>query len=161
MVDGYLPFTQELRGHGIHYYNFDFANEVGNSEELDIERPIGLNYDSKGNLLTVFYIRIPETQQPTLDNPLANLEVDPKDDFPPVSFDTLSEEDWHTHQNMWFSGLGQLNSEKINFDEDAPFPDAVVSRLGETVAPNAPEKGSQQLLKGKVARKHPPFLAIF
>ncbi len=133
IADGYLPVTPEARGHGIHYYNFNLANEVGNLKELDIQRPVGLNYDAEGNLKAVFYIRTLKTQQPTPDNPLANLQFDPADDFPPpVSFDTLSEEDWHNHQSMWFSGFGQLNPENINLDEGVPFPEAVVSRLEQT-----------------------------
>jgi len=45
-ADGYIPLTQEAIGHGIHYYN-RLADEVSNLEQLDIQRPVGLNYDDK------------------------------------------------------------------------------------------------------------------
>ncbi len=60
IADGYLPGTPELMGHGIHYSNPTLTYEVWNLEELDIERPVGLNYDAEGNLLAVFYYRGPE-----------------------------------------------------------------------------------------------------
>ncbi len=128
IADGYLPFTQEVMGHGIHYYNPTLADEVGNLKELDIERPIGLNYDAEGNLLAVFYIRLPERQEATPENPLAELFVNPADDFPSSSFDTLTDDDWHTHQSAWLTGLGSLNSESVYFEEDVPV-EAIVSRL--------------------------------
>ena len=131
LADGYLPFTQEFMGHGIHYYNPTLADEVGNLEELDIERPVGLNYDPEGNLLAVFYIRLPETQEVTPENPFGDLFVNPADDFPPSSFDTLTADDWHTHQSTWFTGLDSLNSESVYFEEDVPV-EAIVSRLQDT-----------------------------
>ena len=56
IADGYVPMTSELAGHGIHYFNPVLAEEIGNNTELDIERPIGLNYDAEGNLVAVFYL---------------------------------------------------------------------------------------------------------
>ena len=128
IADGYIPLTQELQGHGIHYYNPALESEVGNLEELDIERPLGLNYDNEGNLQAVFYLRFPNTLEATVENPLAGLTIDPADDFPPSSFDGLTDDDWHNHQSMWFTGVGDLNSELVYFDEDTPF-DTVVDRL--------------------------------
>lgn len=127
IADGYIPFTQEAKGHGIHYYNPALANEIANSEELDIERPVGLNYDLEGNLIAVFYIRIPDTQEATSENPLGEFLVDPTDDFPPSSFDSLPDGAWHHHQSAWITGVGNLNSEEISFEEDVPL-DTVVSR---------------------------------
>ncbi len=133
LAEGYLPFTQEVNEHGIHYFNFNLASEIGNLEELDIERPVGLNYDAEGNLLAVFYIRVPETEEATLENPLAEiLEVKAEDDFPPSSFDTLTPDDWHNHQNIWFTGLGNLNPELVfGFEEFVPV-EATISRLQDT-----------------------------
>ncbi len=131
IADGYIPLTPELQGHGIHYYNPTLADEVGNLEELDIERPVGLNYDAEGNLLAVFYIRTPQTQEATPENPLAELLIDPADDFHPSSFDNLPTGAWHTHQSTWFTGVGNLNSESVYFEEDVPF-EAIVSRLQDT-----------------------------
>lgn len=128
IADGYIPLTQELEGHGIHYYNPTLESELGNLEELDIERPLGLNYDNEGDLQAVFYLRFPQTLEATPENPLAELTIDPADDFAPASFDTITDEDWHTHQSMWFTGVGNLNSESVYFDEDTPL-SAVVSRL--------------------------------
>ncbi len=126
--DGYLPLTPELKGHGVHYYNPTLADRIGNSEELDIENPLGLNYDSEGNLIAVFYLRFPETLEATPENPLAGLLIDPTDDFPPSSFDNLSTDAWHNHQNTWFTGVGNLNAEKVYFEEDVPL-EAIGSRL--------------------------------
>ena len=81
IADGYLPFTQEVKGHGIHYFNFNLATEVATFEELDIERPVGLNYDNEGNLLAVFYIRVPDAQEVTPENPFGDLFVIKEDDF--------------------------------------------------------------------------------
>ena len=53
IADGYLPFTQEVTGHGIHYFNFNLATEVGNFAELEIERPVGLNYDNGSHGFTL------------------------------------------------------------------------------------------------------------
>ncbi len=118
-------------GHGIHYYNPTLANEVGNLKELDIERPVGLNYDAEGNLLAVFYLRIPERQKATPENPLAGLLIDPADDFPPSSFATLTADDWHHHHNAWITGIGNLNSESIYFEEEVPA-STIISRLQQT-----------------------------
>ncbi len=129
IADGYLPFTQEVKGHGVHYVNFNLLVEVANSKELDVERPIGLNYDADGNLLAVFYIRVPNTEKVTPENPYGDLFVKKEDDFPPTSFDSLTADDWHIHQNIWFTGLGNLNSESVyGFEEGLPF-EAMVSRL--------------------------------
>jgi hypothetical protein len=122
VANGYIPATQELRGHGIHYYNLQLAEQVANAEQVDIENPVGLNFDAKGNLLAAFYIRIPDTQEPTPENPLAGLLVDPADDHPPeVSFATLSDQNWHNHEQFWTSGVGTLNSEDIYAEEDVPL----------------------------------------
>ena len=104
------------------------SNEIGNSEEVDLERPFGLNYDNEGNLIAVFYTRFPNTLEATPENPLANLLVDPADDFPPNSFDTLTADDWHAHQSAWFRGGGNLNSELVSFEEDVPT-EMVFARL--------------------------------
>ncbi|MBE9048688.1 hypothetical protein IQ255_30650 [Pleurocapsales cyanobacterium LEGE 10410] len=128
IADGYVPFTQEVKGHGIHYYNPALADEVGNLEELDIERPVGLNYDNEGNLIAVFYIRTPQRLEADPDNPLAQITPDPADDFPPSSFDTLTADDWHNHQSAWATGLGSLNAEAVYFEEDVPI-NTIVSRL--------------------------------
>ena len=131
IADGYLT-TLEVKGHGIHYLNPTLANEFGNLEELDIERPVGLNYDAEGNLLAVFYGRFLEMQEATPENPLGDLFVNPVDDYPPSSFDTLTADDWHNHQSVWITGLGSsLNSESVHFEEDVPV-EAIVSRLQDT-----------------------------
>lgn len=128
IADGYLPFTPEAKGHGIHYYNPALALAISNSETLDVEHPVGLNYDSKGNLLAVFYIRNPKTQQATPENPLAGFLVDPTDDHPPeTSFDALDDHAWHHHHSAWVRGIGNLESENVYFEEDVPLP-LVVAR---------------------------------
>jgi len=42
IVDGYVPFTQELGGHGIYYLNPNLTLETRYPRRLDIERPVGL-----------------------------------------------------------------------------------------------------------------------
>ena len=69
IADGYLPFTQELKGHGIHYINLNLAREIGNQKQLDIEQPVGLNYDDEGKLVAVFYLPVPRRLQATPENP--------------------------------------------------------------------------------------------
>lgn len=140
IADGYIPSTPEAQGHGQHFFNFNLALQAGNSETLDIEHPIGLNFDDTGKLVAVFYTRIPKTGQPTPENPFAFLQVDPADDHPPAtSFDTLSAEDWHHHHSAYARGLGNLNAENIYFEEDVPL-SMVVSRLqdsGFQIFPNS------------------------
>ena len=128
LADGFIPSTQEAVGHGIHYYNFPLAAEIGNQTELDVTNPVGLNYDNEGNLIAVFYLRLPQPLESTPENPLGSIMNDPEDDFPPTSFDTLTADDWHTHRSAWITGLGNLNSEAVYFEEDVPI-ESVASRI--------------------------------
>ena len=132
IADGYFPTTQEAIGHGTHYGNFSIFLETKNSEQIDITRPVGLNYDAEGNLIAVYYLREPLTQEATPENPLAPLLVDPANDFPPSSsFDTLSAEDWHAHESFWITNTGNLdNSEYVYFEEDVPV-NMIASRIEE------------------------------
>lgn len=129
IADGYIPFTQEVAGHGIHYFNFPLALEIAESPDLNPNAPVGLNYDVEGNLLAVFYIRTPYDPKAALENPADFLAIDPENDFPPTSFDGISAEDWHTHENAWFTGLGSLNSENVyGFEEGVPI-ESTIARL--------------------------------
>ena len=129
IADGYLPFTQEVKGHGIHYFNFALASQIGESPNLNPNTPIGLNYDAEGNLVAVFYIRTPYDPIAALENPAAFVTVDPENDFPPTSFDGISAEDWHTHENFWTTGLGSLDAELVyGFEEEVPI-ESTISRL--------------------------------
>ena len=129
IADGYLPFTQEFQGHGIHYFNFPLAAQIGESTDLDPNTPVGLNYDPEGNLLAVFYIRFPYDTAAALENPAAFLTIDSDNDFPPTSFDGVTAEDWHTHENPWYSGLGSLNSEEVfGFEDEVPI-EVTISRF--------------------------------
>ena len=131
IADGYIPITQELKGHGTHYGNLAIFLETKNLEQADLNRPVGLNYDAEGNLLAVFYLREPLRQEANPDNPLAELLINPEDNFPPNSFDTLSSEDWHMHRSAWIIGLGNLNAETVYFEEDVPV-EMIASRLEQT-----------------------------
>ena len=131
IADGYIPITQEAKGHGTHYGNLAIFLETKNFEQVDLNRPVGLNYDAEDNLLAVFYLREPLTQEANPDNPLAELLIDPEDDFPPNSFDTLSPEAWHRHQSTWTTNFGNLNSEQVYFEEDVPV-EMIASRLEQT-----------------------------
>ena len=140
IADGYIPASQEFQGHGQHFSNLNLALQIGNSETLDIERPIGLNFDDTGKLIAVFYVRIPQTLASTLENPFGFLQFDPADDHPPeTSFDTLTAEDWHHHHSTYTRGLGNINAENTYFEEDVPQ-SMVMSRLQESgfeVFPNS------------------------
>jgi hypothetical protein len=48
---GYVPFTPDLRGHGIHFANFDLINSWG-SRRFQAGAPEGLNYTAEGILPT-------------------------------------------------------------------------------------------------------------
>ena len=158
IADGYIPVTQEFQGHGIHYFNIPLALEIGESPELDPTTPVGLNYDAEGNLSAVFYIRVPETLEATPENPIAFLMVDPADDFPPVSFDGISAEDWHTHENFWSTSLGSLNSEEVyGFEEYVPI-DATISRLENIGFQQFPE--SDQIFSPKFWMLHGWFHSL-
>ena len=123
IADGYIPLTPEIKGHGSHWYNPGLIAEVGNLENLDIKRPIGLNYDEQSNLVAVNYIRLPQILE---GNPL---EVDPEDDLPPASFDTLTADDWHFHVNVWrITGIGDLNPESVYVEDNVPS-EVIPSRL--------------------------------
>lgn len=112
LQDGYIPATEEAKGHGYHYYNFGLAEQIGNNKTLDITQPVGLNFNDKGELIAVFYIHIPKTN---------GIAVDPSDDFPPtVSFDGFTDADWHIHRSSWTSGLGTTDPKQVSFEEDVP-----------------------------------------
>ena len=139
IADGYIPTTQEANGHGTHYTNLGIFLETKNAEQTDITRPAGLNYDHEGNLIAVYYLREPLTQEATAENPLAPLFIDSTDDVPPASFDTISAEDWHEHQSLWITGTGDLdNSENVFFEEDVPA-EIIVSRVEQTELTFYPE----------------------
>lgn len=135
-ADGYGFFTHEWNGHGIHLFNPIITSLFGNSTELVIDQPVGLNFDAEGNLQAVFYIRLPKLLSGAEQNPLnANfllnqeyqinnqITIDPNDDFPPNSFDTLTEDDWHTHENVVISGLGSQDYNLLYFEESLPSED--------------------------------------
>ena len=121
IADGYVPTTQEAMGHGFHYANFDIFTETKHLEQTDITRPVGLNFDNEGNLIAVYYLREPLTQEATPDNPFGPFLIDPNDDNPPSSFDSLSSDDWHEHESSWITDTGNLDSpESVFFEEDVP-----------------------------------------
>ena len=117
-----------------------------------------MNYDNEGNLLAVFYIRVPETQEITPDNPFGDLLVDSADDYPPSSFDTLTNDDWHNHENFWMTGLGSLNSESIHgFEEGVPL-ESTIARLQDVDSQMFPE--SDELFNPKFWMLHGWFHSL-
>ena len=158
IADGYIPFTQEVNGHGIHYFNFPLALEIAESPDLNINTPIGLNYDADGNLLAVFYIRTPYNASEALANPAAFVEVDPANDFPPTSFDGITAEDWHIHENAWFTGLGNSNPENVyGFEEEVPI-ESTVARFENIGFQQFPE--SDQIFSPKFWMLHGWFHSL-
>ena len=158
IADGYIPFTQEVKGHGIHYFNFPLAVEMNESPELDPTIPAGLNYDAEGNLVAVFYISAPYDVMAAMEDPTAFTEIDPANDFPPISFNGISAEDWHTHENTWFSGLGSLNSELVyGFEDEVPL-ESAISRLQELDFQQFPE--SDQIFSPKIWMLHGWFHSL-
>lgn len=135
-ADGYGFFTHEWNGHGIHLFNPFITSQFGNSTELVIDQPVGLNFDAEGNLQAVFYIRLPKLLSGAEQDPLNadflsrqeyqinnQITIDPNDDFPPNSFDTLTANDWHIHENVAISGLGSQNYNFVYFEESLPSED--------------------------------------
>ncbi len=121
MKDGFLPFTQELKGHGIHYARWDRIDNQVSPEVIE-----GLNFSPDGRLLAVFYVRVVKR---LVDEPLPiSLLPDPADDHPPAeSFAGLTGEDWHTHRFAFFTGVGQSDWRQTRFVQDLAFPDEVIA----------------------------------
>jgi Dockerin type I domain len=51
LADGYVPVTQNISGHGIHWMKAELLDGV-----FDLTQPEGLNYSTEGKLLAVYYI---------------------------------------------------------------------------------------------------------
>jgi hypothetical protein len=113
MQDGFLPFTTDVKGHGVHYVKITSLGVP----EPDLYAPRGLNFDTDGNLIAVFYYRsVARSQTPNPADPLWFLRPDPAHDHPPhVFFDGRPHSDWHTHLNFCIEGLGQPDWRDVCF----------------------------------------------
>lgn len=131
--DGYLPFTDPLIGHGVHYFN---PKEYLKAPEapLSFDKPFGLNFNVKGQLKGVFYF------QP---QPWYNLSIDPANlessvlgfltqkyqfinsSTPPKLF-ASKDEFWHCHDNVWFSNIGNRDFNQVKLEQDLTDPELVL-----------------------------------
>ncbi|MBF0300749.1 MAG: hypothetical protein HQK51_18690, partial [Oligoflexia bacterium] len=118
IADGYRPFTQTLKGHGIHYGRLpikyqstgildpNYKNILGENPEIAV--PTGLNYDEKGNLLAVFYLRSIDVKKWILTRnedrgPLMARGMRITKEMPKLF--ASPDESWHTHYGACWIGL--------------------------------------------------------
>jgi len=106
---GYIPFTPDLMGHGIHFANFNLIyswaarSNDGGSYHFHPEQPEGLNYTADGRLVAAFYYEPGAVDLSTLDPSkppytyYKSLPVMP-------SFDGVMADEWHHHIGACFGG---------------------------------------------------------
>jgi hypothetical protein len=100
---GYVPFTPNLMGHGIHWANFDLIYSWG-ARGFVPGQPEGLNYDANGTLMAAFYYApgaidlYDYGQYPEPDT--AFQELPP----PHPTFAGGEMHDWHQHIGPCFGG---------------------------------------------------------
>jgi len=120
---GFIPLTQELRGHGTHWFNPTFIN-LGNIQANPL-LPSGLNFDADGNLAGVFWAQ--ELYQPivSLVQSLDLTTLTPAtltqmytqykqatEQPEPTIFDAFgSTVQWHHHTNVVIENLGARNAQ--------------------------------------------------
>lgn len=133
--DGFIPFTQELRYHGFHWFH---PQRI--LAPADPTQPPGLNFDRNGRLVAVFWSSpkaIPLVQKFTIPEfvrmPLATQEIAERNlrfAFrlpPPASFAMFGNlVSWHSHENVVLENLG-ARDENGNY-----LPQAVRFRQGLT-----------------------------
>jgi len=118
--DGFLPFTPELKGHGVHYVRFDKLDNVFKVDEIE-----GLNFLPNGQLVAIFYLRTVK-RLTELEFPYSYISH-PNDDHPyHVSFENIKPHDWHFHLFAYFTGLGSLDWQDITFSQNHAFPDDII-----------------------------------
>ncbi|MCO4774040.1 MAG: hypothetical protein KDA24_28665 [Deltaproteobacteria bacterium] len=102
LADGYIPFTPDLYGHGIHFANFGLINSWA-SRGFTVDEPEGLNYSNTGELIAAFYYApggidlFDYGQAPEADTYFQLLPV-------PPSLDGVHPHDWHNHVGTCFAG---------------------------------------------------------
>lgn len=99
---GYVPFTPDLKGHGIHWANFGLINSWA-SHGFQAAQPEGLNYTADGELIAAFYYAPAAIDlydygyAPVPDTYFQALHV-------PPSFDGVGHHAWHNHVGACFAG---------------------------------------------------------
>jgi len=106
---GYVPFTPDLMGHGIHFANFNLIlswgarASDGGQYHFHADQPEGLNYTADGRLVAAFYYQPGAVDLSTVGQPVPPttyykaLPVRP-------SFDGVMEDNWHDHVGPCFGG---------------------------------------------------------
>jgi hypothetical protein len=102
IADGYVPFTPNLMGHGIHFANFDLIYSWGDRGFVP-SQPEGLNYTAEGELVAAFYYA-----PAVIDLYDYGYEVPPDTVYQslpaPQSFTGTEDHDWHNHTGACFGG---------------------------------------------------------
>lgn len=108
---GYIPFTPDLMGHGIHFANFNlilsWGTRTGNGAQFLAGQPEGLNYTEDGKLVAAFYYQPGAVDLATVPNALP--PGSPLNTFYKAlparpSFDGLMADHWHDHIGPCFGG---------------------------------------------------------
>jgi hypothetical protein len=110
--EGWVPFTPDLAGHGVHWANFPRIYSWP-SRGFQADVPEGLNYAADGTLLAAFYYAPGAVDLAELGYPL------PPDTFyvelsVPASFDGSMDHEWHNHIGPCFGGA---TSPILGFDQ--------------------------------------------
>lgn len=103
MASGYVPFTPDLQGHGIHFANFGLIYSWNERGGWNAGQPEGLNYTDDGELVAAFYYAPAAIDLYDYGAPL------PADMFfqefaVPPSFDGMADHEWHNHVGPCFGG---------------------------------------------------------
>lgn len=104
---GYVPFTPDLMGHGMHWANFrlilSWGARTGNGSRFLAGQPEGLNYTEDGRLVAAFYYQPGAVDLSTVGQPVPPttyykaLPVRP-------SLDGVILDNWHDHIGPCFGG---------------------------------------------------------
>jgi hypothetical protein len=104
---GYVPFTPDLKGHGIHFANFDLIYSYADRGGFNADQPEGLNYTAQGELVAAFFYGLGAID--LYDYGYAPVPDTYFQQFPPPhpTFDGLMPHAWHQHIGPCFGGATQ------------------------------------------------------
>lgn len=100
---GYVPFTPDLQGHGVHWAHFGRIYSWRDRGGFQPGVPEGLNYTATGELVAAFYYAPGAIDlydyglAPVADTYFKDLPV-------PPSFDGMMPHEWHNHVGPCFGG---------------------------------------------------------
>lgn len=126
IADGYLPFTAEWLGHGVHWFNPQLTN-LANLQANPFS-PAGLNMSQDGQLLGVFWaqelyqpfasliqniqqnIGLENLDQATLTQLYSQYTATTEQPIPNV-FNAFPNAQWHQHRNVVIENMGVQNDQ--------------------------------------------------